>query len=490
MQSRKPKRSRTARQIRRKLKRISRFARERLYATTISRWGWWPADLPLTPRSHRPSVQHANPRVAYYIWHFPVLSQTFVRREIEALRKHGVSLEVFTEEPEDVDLLDERDRELLTTTRYLLPVDEERLARYHREFRRNRPLTYYHVYLFLMSRRYGLRKTLRRDRAHFNQAVYLAGHLRDAGIDRVHSPWGDRAGFEAMLAAKLLGVPFSLQVRAHDLHDPTYHEALREMLPSADFVITNTQYNRPFIQALMPGIGTGLHTIYNGINLAEFNPPDRSTATGGPTRILCVARLVEQKGLTYLLDACALLRDRNFAFTCDVIGGTEEALYAEYWQRLKEKHLGLDLENLVFFRGAQPFAKVMEAYRSADVFVLPCVVARDGRRDVTPNAVIEAMAMKLPVVSTPVTGVVEIVEHGTSGLLVPPEDPVALADEIERLVRDRKLAAMLGENARTRIENRFDADQNVLARLRLFGATPAKTPRSSPAELQISWQGS
>jgi glycosyltransferase involved in cell wall biosynthesis len=263
------------------------------------------------------------------------------------------------------------------------------------------------------------------------------------------------------------------------------------MLPSADFVITNTQYNRPFIQALMTGRGTEIHTIYNGINLAEFDPPERLTATGVPTRILCVARLVEQKGLTYLLDACALLRDRNFPFTCDVIGATEEPLYAAYWERLKEQHHRLKLESCVFFRGAKPFAAVMQAYRAADIFVLPCVIARDGRRDITPNAVIEAMAMKLPVVSTPIAGLVEIVEHGTSGLLIPPEDPVALAGEIERLARDRALAARLGENARQRIESRFDADRNVRARLRLFGVTPAKTPgQPSEPSMQMSWQGS
>ena len=99
--------------------------------------------------------------------------------------------------------------------------------------------------------------------------------------------------------------------------------------------------------------------------------------------------------------------------------------------------------------------------------------------------------MKLPVVSTSVTGVVEIVEHGTSGLLVPPEDSVALADEIERLARDRTLAVTLGENARRRIENRFDADKNVLARLRLFGATPARISGPSPEpSMQVSWRGS
>ena len=486
-----PKRARTARRVRIWLKRTSKFARERVHATTISRWGWWPHDLPAFLQPRRRSVPLAGPRVAYYLWHFPVLSQTFVRREIDALRKQGMSLEVFAEAAEDVELLDERDRGLLTTTVYLLPIDRQRLSRYKREFRRERPLAYYHVYLFVMSRRYGLTKKLRRDRTLFEKAVYLAGHFRDAGVNRVHSPWGDRAGFAAMLAAKLLGVPFSVQIRAHDLHDPSYHSALSEILPSADFVITNTQYNRPFIQALMPGRQTEVHTIYNGIDLSQFDPPERSPTAALPTRILCVARLVEQKGLTYLLDACTLLRERNISFTCDVIGGTEEPLYAEYWQRLQDQHVRLNLESLVFFRGAQPFASVMEAYRTADVFVLPCVVAKDGRRDITPNAVIEAMAMKLPVVSTPVTGLVEIVEHGTSGLLVAAEDPVALANEIELLIRDRSLATRLGENARKRIESRFDADKNVLARLQLFAATHAKTSRPpSERPMHVSWQRS
>ena len=130
----------------------------------------------------------------------------------------------------------------------------------------------------------------------------------------------------------------------------TIHRTIRrcEMLPSADFVITNTQYNRPFIQALMTGGGTEIHTIYNGINLAEFNPPQRSAANAAPTRILCVGRLMEQKGLTYLLDACALLRERNIPFTCEVIGGTEEPLYTEYWERLKEQHRRLESRRLWF----------------------------------------------------------------------------------------------------------------------------------------------
>jgi glycosyltransferase involved in cell wall biosynthesis len=476
--------------MRRWLKRRVRDTRELLHGATISRWHWYPADLPAFLAPRQQSAQTGKPRVAYFIWHFPVLSQTFIRREITALRKHGLSIEVFAEEPEDVDLLDDRDRGLIETTRYLLPVDEQRLERYKRELRAERPLLYRHVYLYIMSRRYGLSKKLGRDRALFEQAVYLAGSFREAGIDRVHSPWGDRAGFAAMLAAKLLGLPFSLQVRAHDLHDPSYHPALREMLREADFVITNTLYNRPFIGALKKD-EDDVHTIYNGIDLTDFNPPERVSRAGQPARILCVARLVEQKGLTDLLDACALLRERGLSFTCDIIGGPEEPLYKAYWLRLQRKHAALGLEDTVFFRGALPFRAVMSAYRDADVFVLPCVVAKDGRRDVTPNAIIEAMAMKLPVVSTPVAGVGEIIEDGVSGVLIPVEDPRALADQIERITSDDALSRRLGDNARARIEARFDADNNVAARMQLFAAVHSdhERQRVEPGA-QMSWQES
>ncbi len=481
----------TSRSVRRWLGQKAEVAREFLHAATISRWAWYPRDLPAMLGSPRRPYRGTNPRIAYVIWHFPVLSQTFVRREIDALRKHGLSIEVFAEEPEDVELFDQHDRELQSTTRYVFPVDVERLSRYKREFRRDRPLMYWNVYLYIMSRRYGLTKALGRDRALFEQAVYLAGLFRESGIDRVHSAWGDRAGFAAMLAAKLLYIPFTLQVRAHDLHAPNYHPALREMLRAADFVITNTQYNRPFVEALLPGTQRKLHSIYNGIDLTEFNPPDRSSRAPGTARILCVARLVEQKGLTYLLDACALLRERKVLFQCDVIGGAEEPLYSAYWQRLQQKHRDLALEDIVCFRGAQPFRTVMEAYRAADVFVLPCIIASDSRRDVTPNSIIEAMAMKLPVVSTPIAGVNEIVEHGVSGLLVPPEDAHALADEIERLIVDRRVAMSLGESARARIESRFDADKNVASRVTLF-TTPTEPTSARQIEraAQVSWQES
>lgn len=443
---------------------ILRRSLDRLYALATSPWGWWPIDPPLARRRSRAPAAG----VAYCVWHFPVLSQTFVRREVQALWRSGVPLLVLADDAEDVALLGEEERALIDSTRYLRPIKRRLLARYRRRFRRRRPLQYLNLFLYILSRRYGLTKTWAGDRRLFRNVVYLAGQIDDAGAGRVHSAWGDRSGFTAMMAARLLGLPFSLQVRAHDLHDPTYHDALREMVRHADFVITNTRYNRPFIEALGRNGGPRIHTIYNGVELERFDPPPQRRRNGRPLAIVCVARLVEAKGLLHLLNACALLRDRGLAFRCEVIGGPEHDLYGEYRDRLAARHQELGLQEHVHFLGPRPFAEVMDALARADVFVLPCVVDHYGRRDITPNALIEAMAMKLPVVSTAMTGIVEIVEDGESGLLVPPGDPHALADAIERIARDETLARALGERARARVEQRFDIDRNVHERARLF----------------------
>jgi glycosyltransferase involved in cell wall biosynthesis len=131
-----------------------------------------------------------------------------------------------------------------------------------------------------------------------------------------------------------------------------------------------------------------------------------------------------------------------------------------------------------------PFSSVLSAYRSADSVVLPSVRARDGSHDVTPNTLIEAMAMRLPVVSTTIGAIPEIVDHEIDGLLVPPNDARALAAALERLLREPALRRRLGEAARRKVEARFDMDRNVGERARLFAPDrrPLRLPRPEWSE--------
>jgi glycosyltransferase involved in cell wall biosynthesis len=244
-------------------------------------------------------------------------------------------------------------------------------------------------------------------------------------------------------------------------------------------VVTNTRYNEAILRPLLPpnGAGPPLHVVYNGIELSRFRPPARRRAA--PTRrVLCVARLVEPKGLEYLLLACKILHDGGDTVRCEIVGG-HYAKEVNYYLRLKKLWRALQLESVVTLAGAQPFDRVLAKYEDADVFVLPAVVASDNRREVTPNVLIEAMAMRLAVIGTPIGAIPEIIEDGVSGLIVPSRDAHALAAAIRRLLDDPALRERLGDNARRRIEARFDIRKNVHAYVELFGGDPAPACRTT-----------
>jgi glycosyltransferase involved in cell wall biosynthesis len=118
----------------------------------------------------------------------------------------------------------------------------------------------------------------------------------------------------------------------------------------------------------------------------------------------------------------------------------------------------------------------MKHYDSADIFVLPCVVAKNGGRDISPNALLEAMAMALPVVSTTISAIPEIVEDGVSGVLVPPHDAAALAAAIKRLSDDPCLRRRLGQHARAKVKRQFHITKNMAKLGRLYGGAPVPVP--------------
>jgi glycosyltransferase involved in cell wall biosynthesis len=290
-------------------------------------------------------------------------------------------------------------------------------------------------------------------------AIQLASRVAEAPPARFHAHFASRAAHVAMLASVLTDVPFGFTAHAKDIyHDEVDRDVLRVKMQVADLVVTVSDYNRRTLLALGDGLadlGRKLVRLYNGVDLSLFQPaPHRP-----PSRILAVGRLVEKKGFATLVRACALLRARGVSFTCEMIGsGAQEAL-------LRETIATLGLEQTVRLRGGLPLEEVAEEVRTASVVVLPCVVASDGNVDALPTVLLEAMGSGVPVVSTAISGVPEIVVEGETGHLVPPGDVAALADAIDKVLRDPAAARRLGRAARARAERLFDLRTNV-ARLR------------------------
>ena len=428
------------------------------------------ADWPLARMPGGAVGADSSPRVAYYAWRFPVLSETFVRREFCALEEAGVNVVMLADAPGasgDAELA-----ALAGRTRYVLPATPNAILRDLAGGLVRAPLRTANVFLYALGRRYDVSKALSQDVRVFLKAVRVAAMMRRERVTHLHAPWGDTNAFVGMMAARMAGAGFSVQFRAQDLHRDTLAFAVGEKIRHARFVVTNARYNLERLRALAaPEDHAKIHVIYEGVEVRRLQPARREGACGGrAVRILAVARLIEPKGLPDLFAACRILRDAGRDLRCTVIGGPELPRYVNDLLEIRGARARLGLEDVVELAGAQPFARVVEAYAAADLFVLPCVRGADGSRDVTPNAILEAMAMGVPVVATRTTGIPELVEDGESGLLVPTNDAASLAAAIARLIDDPALGARLATNARARVVERFDVAENARAYAALFGA--------------------
>ena len=417
-------------------------------------------------RPDRLENRKAKKQIAYYIDTFPCLSETFIQREVAALLREGLALQIFSHSALDREELSPAGLELLEKAHYLPRVTS--LSTSLRREMWSQPLASLRTLAFLHTS--GLRSGLTASGAQslLARAVVLAIALKDCGADHVHSPWAFPAAGVALLASRFLGIEYSVQARASDLYQRDVSGGLKARLSNAAFIVTNADYNLPQIrETLSHKASPPVHRIYEGIDLGNFEPIPPRSGKLCPARILCVARLVEPKGIQHLLHALSILKARGCSFRTEIVGG-RVPVEVNHFVEIKRLHRRLGLEEEVAFMGAMPFEDVLDRYRWADLVVLAAVEARDGRRDITPNTLIEAGAMGVPVVSTRSGAIPEIVEDEGSGILVAPGDPDALADAVERLIDDSGLRNRFASRGRQLSEESFDIQRNIKNYMELF----------------------
>jgi len=255
------------------------------------------------------------------------------------------------------------------------------------------------------------------------------------------------------------GLPLSFTAHAKDVYSPDLNPAglLARKLAAASFVVTCTRANQVYLQAQTT---TPVHCVYHGLDV-EFarllGATGRRAPEGGGLRALAVGRLVRKKGLDVFIDALDILRARGLPVDAVIVGED-----GDHGPALRAQVARLGLEGIVRCTGPMTQAALFQTYLQASVFCLPCRVLDNGDRDGIPNVIAEAMACGLPVVTTAVCGIPELLEDGRNGLIVPTDDPVAAADAMERLHRDPALVGRLAECASSSIRERFDGDRAVV----------------------------
>jgi glycosyltransferase involved in cell wall biosynthesis len=424
-----------------------------------------------------------QPKIAYILKAFPRTSETFITNEIYLLETLGLELAIFSVKRLENQKQHGNVLRIQAPITYLPeadPVNEgpfltwlaetlPRFAKSHWLIFLKRPLAYSAALIMAlkMCLRYRATASAMPKKVFFKeflQAGYIASEvLKIKSIRHLHAHFCHGATTIAMLAGRICGLPFSFTAHAKDIYLKSLNpgDLLQRKLALASFAVTCTGANQHHLNEIRPK-NARLHTIYHGLDISLFTPPARKSSSSIPM-ILSVGRFVEKKGFVYLVEACRLLADRGHRFECRIVGG-RDAYFDVVQKRIDE----LELTDSVFLRPAVTQEELKDIYERATVFALPCLVVDNGDRDGIPNVLVEAMAMEIPVVSTDISGIPELVDSGVNGMLVSEKNPKELADAIATLLDNGDLRRRLGVEGRRKVRRLFDARENTAVLRKLF----------------------
>ena len=399
-------------------------------------------------------------RVAYLINHYPAVSHSFIRREILALERRGVEVMRIALRGWDGALADPDDVRERERTRFVLQQGGLALLAAMLANALARPLA------FVAAARLATRMAVGSDRSLFYHWIYLgeacvvARWLRAARIGHVHAHFGTNSAEVAMLAALLAPASYSFTVHGPDEFDRPGAIGLAEKIRRAAFVVGISAFTRSQLYRWVESVHWDkIHVVHCGLDRAFHDGAVAPPANGA--RLVCVGRLGEQKGHLLLLAAMRRAFDRGLVFDL-VLAGDGELRGA-----IEERIRALDLASHVRITGWIASAAVRSEIEAARALVLPSFAAG------LPVVIMEAMALRRPVVTTFVAGIPELVRDGENGWLVPAGDVDALADALVAcLAADGDALARIGSAGRERVLARHDVDVEAGKLARLFVAQP------------------
>ena len=393
---------------------------------------------------------------------YPRVSETFIAQELLGLQEAGLSFEIVSlRRPYDA-FHHPVHEQIKAKVLYLPERLREEPARVAKSLARVALTTGFWRAIWRFLADFARDQTSLRVRC-LGQAVVLAAERAGKPL-WLYSHFAHTPTSVARYAAMILDAPYSISAHAKDIWTSPDWD-LREKLNSARWSVTCTQVGLDHLVAIAPG--AAVHLCYHGLDLDRFPSIDRKrSARDGsdrknPVRILSVGRAVPKKGYDTLLRALSQLPD-NVHWCFDHIGGGTEL------EDLKALAAELGIGERANWRGARDQTEVLEAYRKSDLFVLASRETTDSDRDGLPNVLVEAASQGLACVATRFSAIPELIEEGTSGLLVPPEDHDGLAEALNRAITAPALRDRLGRAAEQRVREEFDFRPGIAKLKQLF----------------------
>lgn len=430
-------------------------------------------------------------RIAYLCNRYPAISTTFIQREIEGLRNLDLPIRSMSiRAPLSAHLISAANREAARSTYSVVPPRLSHLVRAHLRALTSHPWRYLRTLMFSLRLSSGGSKATVWRIFYFVESMIIWDQCRSDGIRHIRVHFANVAADVAMLCVYFADRPGDRWSWSFTLHGPVefydvYRAQLTEKIRRACFVVCTSDFARSQAMARTDeSEWEKLRVVYCGVDPAEWRAPPQDPRTGcdrstgsSRFRVLSVGRLIALKGHAILIHAVAELRrgDREIEVTLVGDGPDRAALEALAQRR--------EVSDLVHFVGSVGQDSIRDYFANADAFCLPSFA--EGM----PLALMEAMAMELPVITTGIMGIPELVEDGVSGLLMPPARVDALAALLRSLAGDPALSRRLGRAGRAKVVAEFDTAslaRQLLSLLRDYGVLSDEDfDRTAPAPVSL-----
>jgi glycosyltransferase involved in cell wall biosynthesis len=407
----------------------------------------------------------SNKQIGYLLRSYPRLSQTFVLNEILALEQIGVSIQIFALTNPHEKTVQMQVNQVRAPVHYLAESTPPRplgnLIRENAEVARRYFQGYVRALIYVaLNKKIDEGYTASNRWECFLQAVHLIRVLvteeRRTGkkIDHLHAHFAHDPALIAYLVHSITGLPFSFTAHARDLYQVP-EKVMTDRIRESTAVITCCRANLEYLQNIATSEQKKFSLVYHGVNLKDFQTvanPGASSVSEYPL-ILSVGRLVEKKGFQDLLQALLLAKKTGARFQCAIYGD------GPLCQPLKEWIDEHDMAGEVILHGDRPQQELIPVFQSATLFALTPFQTDDGDRDGIPNVLLEAMAVGVPVITTAVAGIPELVENDQNGLLYPPHDVEGISAGITELLRNPEKRRQLGDAGSRKVKEQFDVAQ-------------------------------
>jgi colanic acid/amylovoran biosynthesis glycosyltransferase len=399
-------------------------------------------------------------QIVYIVEKFPSPTEYFILNEILALEKRDFNIYILALKKPKTDTRVSGSDHLKASIIYLPEYFSARLlpAIFFKYYKENKRI----LTDSLCDHSLGI-KTIFKNIRYLAIAQYFVKKIRKIDICHIHAHFAFYTTDVAYFVSKILKLKYSFTAHAQDIF--LNKKNILKKIESASFVITCTKYNQTFLNQLTESkYLSKIHCVYHGVGVNDKHIISQHSEIFNDNKIhiLSVSRLVEKKGIIYLLQAIEILINKGIKVNCTIIGD------GPLKKELIKFSFRKGLSNYVEFKGTKTREEVFNYLPFADIFILPCIVAANGDRDGLPNVLIEAMIMGIPVITTNISAIPELIENEVTGLLVPEKNEAAIVDAVLKLYGDSVLYSKIVNKGKEVVMKNFNNQYSTNKMEKLF----------------------